>query len=204
MMNANKSSGPQPPSYTEARADNADSTQAELDSIIFKDGRIYRHNILHINYTTYDVRRAQDTVNPNTDHQDIMLLSHLQDDHDRDSSVHQYKYARVLGVYHTNVIYTGSGMLDYRARRMEFLWVRWFENVNEISVQDSWSTGQLDVLKFPDMYHEDAFGFVDPTHVVRAFHALPRFARGLRHPDEIGISECARDSKDWKMYYANR
>ncbi|KIJ59569.1 hypothetical protein HYDPIDRAFT_33097 [Hydnomerulius pinastri MD-312] len=41
-----------------------------LNQVILKNDRIYCHNLLHINYTTYDVRRVQDTVNPCTGHCD--------------------------------------------------------------------------------------------------------------------------------------
>jgi hypothetical protein len=181
----------------------------ELDSIYFKGDRMYRHNIMRINYTTYDVRRAQDTINPNTDHNTIMLLSaSAQDD---DSLSHQYVYARVLGVYHVNVIYMGPGMLDYRARRMEFLWVRWFENVDDEPVQNGWVRRQLDRLHFPPLNDESSFGFIDPSNVLRGSHVIQAFSFGLRHPDAAGISasardisKSARDSKDWRYYYVNR
>ena len=38
------------------------------------DDCIYRHKVLRINYTTYDMRRDQDSVNPQT-HPDVMLLA---------------------------------------------------------------------------------------------------------------------------------
>jgi hypothetical protein len=46
-----------------------------LDGINFKADQMYRHNMMRINYTTYNVRRAQDTINPNTNHCNVMLLS---------------------------------------------------------------------------------------------------------------------------------
>ena len=162
---------------------------------------MYQHHILWINYTTYDVRRAQDVVNPKTDRRDVMLLATDTSD---ESEAHQYRYARVLGIYHVNVIYTGRGMLDYRARRMEFLWVRWFEPIDALPVQDGWDARLLDRLRFPALDHPDAFRFVNPGHVLRAFHAIPRFLTGPRHPDGKGVSFSARDAKDWQMYFANR
>jgi len=96
-----------------------DNDPRELTGIHFKGERMYLHNIMRINYTTYDVRRAQDSINPRTNHRDIMLLSHRDDD----TPHHEYEYARVIGIYHVNVVYTGPGMLDYRARRLDFLWV---------------------------------------------------------------------------------
>jgi hypothetical protein len=52
------------------------------------DEKLYLHKTLRINYTTYDVRHSQDTLNPRT-HADIMILS--QEDQE-DSDGHPYWY----------------------------------------------------------------------------------------------------------------
>jgi hypothetical protein len=174
--------------------------KADLDKLFFKKDRMYKHNIMRINYTTYDVRRAQDTINPNTDHRDILLLSA----EDNDAPIHQYAYARVLGIYHVNVVYAGSGATGYRAQRMEFLWVRWFANIADEPVQRSWVGRQLDCLEFLPVNQENAFGFVDPASVLRGGHLMPRFAAGRQHVGGKGISVCARDSEDWCQYYVGR
>jgi hypothetical protein len=174
----------------------------ELDGIHFKGDRMYQHNILRLNYTTYDIRRAQDTINPNTDHNNVMLLS--SESEDPGSPRHQYVYARVLGIFHVNAIYTGPGMLDYNARRMEFLWVRWFANVDDEPVQNGWARAQLDRLEFPPMTDEGSFGFVDPAHILRGSHLIQAFSLGMRNENGVGISECARDVKDWRQYCVNR
>ena len=116
-------------------APEAGANTLELDGIYFKNDRMYRHNIMRINYTTYNVRHSQDNINPRTDHRDIMLLAST----DNDSEDHQFIYARVLGIFHVNVIYTGPGMIDYHAHRMEFLWVRWYDNLDDVPVQIYWS-----------------------------------------------------------------
>jgi hypothetical protein len=193
------SNSPTSSSYSQSDSNPADSA-AELNGIHFKGDRMYRHNIFRLNYTTYDVRRAQDTINPNTDHSNIMLLS----SEDASSPHHQYIYAHVLGIYHVNIIYTGPGMLDYRARRMEFLWVRWFANRDNEPVQNGWARAQLDRLEYPPMNDEESFGFVDPAHVLRGSHLIQTFVLGMRDADGADISECARDSKDWHQYYVNR
>ncbi|RDB25667.1 hypothetical protein Hypma_006970 [Hypsizygus marmoreus] len=68
-----------------------------LDSslLYIKKDVMYCHKVMRINYTTYDVRRTQDTVNPNTEHRDIMLLSQdaLPVTPASDSETHQYRYA---------------------------------------------------------------------------------------------------------------
>ena len=175
------------------------SSVPELDKLFFKNDCLYKHNVMRINYTTYDVRRAQDIINPNTDHQDVMLLQHV----DSDLADHQYVYARVLGIYHVNVIYTGGSLPDYKAQRMEFLWVRWFTNVTDEPVHRGWERQQLDHLQLLPVNYDGAFGFVDPTNVLRGAHLIPRFVEGKQHPEGKGISKCAQDSKDWCQYCVN-
>ena len=109
-----------------------------LNQVVFKGDHIYQHHLCHINYTTYDVRCAQDTINPHTDHCDIMLLATLE-------STHPFLYACVLGIFHTNIIYTGPGSKDYFPRCLEFLWVCWFEVMD---VPAGWEHTALDSLRF--------------------------------------------------------
>lgn len=171
---------------------------------------MYSHRIVRFNYTTYDVRRAQDVVNPGTPHCNIMLLKTHTDDSPDDpepepeeaQDTHPFLYARVIGIYHVNVIYTGPGMVNYNPTRFDFLWVRWYTHV-----PSSRSPYRLDQLKFPPMSGqlEDAFGFVDPADVLRSCHIIPAFCHGpCREDGEEGISEWARDSEDAKAYYVGR
>ncbi|EGO18986.1 hypothetical protein SERLADRAFT_443529 [Serpula lacrymans var. lacrymans S7.9] len=167
--------------------------------IIFHNNRIYHHNIIRLNYTTYDIRRAQDVVNINTSHNSIMMLSDRTID-----SGHLFLYARVLGIYHANVIYAGPGSYDYQAHRMEFLWVRWYEPLRDSDCNTGWHRRQLDSFQFLPTDHQDAFGFVDPADILRICHVIPRFSEGPLHPHRIGTSLSAKDSADWKTYYVNR
>ena len=131
---------------------------------------------------------------------DIMVLSAQ----DPDSSHHEFDYARVIGIFHVNVIYTGPGMVDYRSRRLDFLWVRWFENLDDVPASKGWETGQLDTLRFLPMSDDDAFGFLDPSQVLRASHLIQSFVADRRHMDGRGISECAKNTQDWHQYLVNR
>jgi hypothetical protein len=161
---------------------------------------MYKHRLMRINYTTYDVRRSQDVVNPFTSRCNVMVLADSGDD--ESSANHIFKYARVLGIYHVNVIYVGPGMVDYQPHRLEFLWVRWYEQVDVLL--SGWATLKLDRLKFPPIVSDDAFGFLDPSDILRASHIIPSFARGQIRDDGRGLSICARDSSDWHAYYVDR
>jgi hypothetical protein len=178
----------------------SETGQTARDSVLFKNDRIYRHQLVRFNYTTYDVRRSQDVVNPNTSHRDIMLLAN-PDDLEGNAN-HPFLYARVVGIFHANVIYTGPGMLDHFPRKLDFLWVRWFQYCGSSSV--IWKDCRLDCVRFPPTASDGAFGFVDPRDVLRGCHIMPRFAKGKVHSDGIGLSRCAADSNDWIYYYVNR
>lgn len=157
------------------------------------------HKLVRFNFTTYDVRRAQDVINPATSHCNIMMLATASDG--QANLKHPFCYARVIGIYHVNVIYTGPGMLDYTPRRLDFLWVRWYRVDDEVN---GWDTCSLDRLSFPPMANDDAFSFVDPANILRCCHIIPAFAKGKRQLDGVGLSRCARDSQDFHGYFANR
>lgn len=119
-----------------------------------------------------------------------------------DESAHPYLYARIIGIFHANVIYTGTLPVDYRPRKLDFLWVRWFER--DDSGPSGWTNSTLDRLRFPPMADEGSFSFLDPADVLRAAHVVPAFAAGARYPEGEGLSNCAMDSKDWNSYYVMR
>jgi hypothetical protein len=177
-----------------------DQTNCSPTSVLIKHDRLYSHNIMRINYTTYDVRRRQDTVSPSTSHCNVMVLAN-RDDH-QGLNFHPFRYARVLGIYHANVVYVGPGMTGYEPRRMEFLWVRWYHL--EPTNSTGWSAHKLDRIRFPPIAEDDSFGFIDPSDVLRSCHIIPAFACKKVHEDNKGLSRCARDLLDWVSYYVNR
>ncbi|ETW86490.1 hypothetical protein HETIRDRAFT_166004 [Heterobasidion irregulare TC 32-1] len=85
---------------------------------------MYEHNVLWINYTSYDVCQLQDSINPRT-HPDIMILSH---DSDAGPNTHFYPYwyARVLGIFHVMARYIGLKSQSSEMQHVDFLWVRWY------------------------------------------------------------------------------
>lgn len=169
-------------------------------SVLFKQDRIFEHNIMRINYTTYDVRRAQDVLHTSSSQCNIMVLNPDNSNQNQRSS-HPFRYARALGVYHANVIYVGQGMVDYQPRRMEFLWVRWYRTTGSNS---GWEDETLDRVQFLPMADDNAFDFIDPSDVLRGCHIVPRFSNGRTHLDGKGLSRCARDTSDFLQYYVNR
>lgn len=146
----------------------------------------------------YDVRRAQDVINPRTSHCNVMVLHATND---VEHLGHKFIYGKVLGIYHVNVIYKGSGMVSYTPIRMEFLWVCWYKPTVQVS---SWETSTLDRVRFPLMTHQDSFDFLDPSDVLRGCHIIPSFQKGKKYPEGSGTSGCAGDINDWHEYFVNR
>jgi len=162
---------------------------------------MYQHTILWVNYTTYDVRWAQDTINPKTDHCDILLLS--QTECGRNMTIHKFQYAQVLGIYHVNFIYNEPTTHQYQTHWMDFLWVRYFE-VIQPNVS-GWSTSLLDQLQFHLLDSANAFGFVDPAQVLQECHIIPKFSlRKWSRDNIVVVSVQANSAQDWVRYYTNR
>lgn len=105
--------------------DLAINTGDNWTDIVFKNERFYSHKTMRIYYTSYDVRRGEDTIHIGTSKSNIMALNpdFLPEDLELE---HPYWYAHVIGIYHANVVYIGKGNSDYRPRRFDFLWVRWY------------------------------------------------------------------------------
>lgn len=171
-----------------------------MDQLYFHSDRLYQHNVLNINYTSYDVRRQTDIVNPKTTRRDVMCLRTLDED-ERPSTAHHFIHARVLGAYHVNVVYKGRGASDLRKRRFDLLFVRWFEFCDKESQQKS-----LDRLRLVPLTRPNAVGFLDPSLVLRASHIVPRYSLGLLYPDGTQriVSKFAKDGDDWREYLINR
>lgn len=133
----------------------------------------------------------------------MILDNHNCDDgqHSNSNSIHPFLYAQILGIYHGNVIYIGEGMNDYQSRRMEFLWVRRYQCT---APNAGWLTQKLDRVQFLPMADDNTFCFIDPSDILRGSHIIPAFSQGKRHLDGIGLSHCARDANDYKVYYINR
>lgn len=146
------------------------------------------------------MRRDQDSINPRT-HPDIMVLA-------QDSAAHPYWYARVIGVFHADIVYKDPRTGKSEHHRMEFLWVRWFGR--EFSPNSTFSNQRPPMLSFvkPGSSEKEAFGFIDPADIIRAVHIIPAYAYGTttEYLGHSSIRQCLNDEgedKDYKHYYVN-
>jgi hypothetical protein len=150
---------------------------------------------MRVNYTTYDVRRDQDSLNPRT-HSDVMVLSQEE--------THPYWYARILGVFHARVLHTGSRAVNRSLQHIEFLWVRWFGT--EPHYKAGFHVARLPMIGFIPDTDPQAFGFLDPSYVIRGCHIIPDFKNGrtstlLRTTKTAGRPLGEVD--DWTNFYVN-
>jgi hypothetical protein len=165
-------------------------------SVVFVNNRIFSHKIMKIYFTSYDVRLGQDLVHVDTPQSNIMVLN-------PGSTAHPFRYAKVLGIFHADVCYLGplkDGRRDLCPRRVDFLWVRWYK----VLPRDENHPLALDRVAFHPINSEEAFGFVDPTEVIRAVHLIPQFAEGMLRTDGSLSSAWANDEHPWKYFYINR
>lgn len=150
---------------------------------------------MRVNYTTYDVRRGQDSLNARN-LPDVMTLAH------QENSPHPFDYARIIGIFHVDIIHNvpGASLVPVS---VELLWVRRFR------VDDSFSAGfkkkRLHRVEFVDAGDPEAFGFLHPDEVIRAAHLIPAFhyqgTVEFLHGESLARSPGETD--DYRYFYIN-
>lgn len=141
-----------------------------------------------------------------------MLVSGVEPDSDGSSSHHGYEYARVVKIFHVNVRLADSQMSAFECVDVLFVW--WFRV--DHSAPGGFKARRLYRLEFqaPTDDGDLAFGFVDPSDVVRASHIIPAFAHGcteellgpsLAHnvagqPQDLGEHG---ENMDFRYHYVN-
>ncbi|EIW52144.1 uncharacterized protein TRAVEDRAFT_24454 [Trametes versicolor FP-101664 SS1] len=183
------------------------SGDAEQPRVLIVNNRIFWHQVLRVNYTTYDRRRTQDSVNPRT-HPDILLLA-------PSTETHKFWYARVIKIFHVNIhpMQAGKGG---EPERLDVLFVRWFQLDN--TAPGGFAKKRFHRLTFVPQdaaaqpADTDAFGFVDPADVVRGVHLIPAFLDGrtkdLLSPSlargVVGRSDISgEEDTDFRFHYVN-
>ena len=177
---------------------------AERMDVCIKDYRLYEHKRLTLNYTTYDLRRKQETVSATKSASDIMLLS--RDSDEATKSISPFWYARVIGMFHVDARLRSQ--LHSPFKRVDFLWVRWFGRSADEPFGDD--VCRLERVRF--VSEDDGspkFGLVDPSRIVRAVHLVPAFRHGkteeLLPPSYLArIKDTGNISSDWESFYVNK
>ncbi len=116
--------------------------------------------ILVNNYTTYDLRRAQDSLNPHM-HANVMVTA--QED-PKERNGHLYWYARIVRVFHAYIQHVGPLSKNQEPQRVEFLWVCWFGR--DMTAPAGFRPRQLHRIGFVDGNDPFVFGFLDSSQVI--------------------------------------
>lgn len=155
---------------------------------------MYIHKRMLVNYTTYDMRRDQDSLNPSS-HSDIMVLA-------PPGSSHPYLYGHVLAIFHVNAYLAGRGNDEPVCIHM--LWIRWYNL--DTTVPWGLDTCELPRLEFAPL-DDNPFGFISPDQVLRAAHIIPAFHHRRTDAALPGYSVArsedvdGADDEDWRYYY---
>jgi hypothetical protein len=125
---------------------------------------------------------------------------------DDDAKFHPYWYARVIGVFHAMVCFNSPRAKAREMQRIEFLWVRWYGiDFDSDTIKSAFEAKRMYQVGFLDGDSDEAFGFINPSDVLRAVHLIPSFVNGYR--SEIRISPLARrpeeNNQDYIRYYIN-
>jgi hypothetical protein len=92
-----------------------------------------------------------------------------------DPESHPHWYARIIGIFHVRVLHTGPAATNRSVQNMQFLWVRWFGI--EPGHRSGFKVGRLPRIRFVPDSDDQAFGFLDPSLVIRGCHLIPAFAQ---------------------------
>lgn len=88
---------------------------------------------------------------------------------------HPFAYARILGIFHADVILNISGASNVPVA-LDFLWIR---RSRLIRIGHSgFRRKRLHRVEFLPDSDPNAYGFLNPDEVIRAFHLIPAFAHG--------------------------
>jgi len=177
--------------------DESPFTDDECRQLIFVNNQIYGHKVIHINYMTYDLHRAQDLLNLRT-HPDFMMFSH--DDNGDDPF--SYWFGWIIRDFHTKVNYMGPNLELIQGEKFDFLFAWWYGQ----DMIGGWCSKHLHRISFVPGNDSSAFGFLDPQEVIQAVHLIPTF-HYRKTSNSLPCSPTAQweeeKDKDWEYYYVS-
>lgn len=178
----------------------AEFSDEERHKVNFANERIYCHKVMRVNYTTYDVRRGQDSLSSRK-RSDIMMLA--PEKVNGEPSSHPFEYARIIGIFHVDVLHQVPGESKLTTTSIEIIWVRRFR------IDTTYAAGfkrkRLHRLEFLPSSNHDAFGFVHPDEIIRGAHLIPAFYHGGTGQFLSGVSLARNEDEedDYRYFYVN-
>ena len=114
---------------------------------------------------------------------------------------HPFTYARVIGVFHVDVVHNVPGASTV-PQSIPFLWVRRFRLDRRF--KGGFKRKRLHRIEFLPDSDPASFGFVNPDEVIRGAHLIPAFAHGPT--ERVPYTSLARrkdEFDDWAYHYVN-
>lgn len=180
----------------------AEFSEQERRKVIFANERIYRHKIMRVNYTTYDVRRGQDSLSSRT-RSDIMMLARETDGNESLPPPHPFEYARIIGIFHVDIVHQIAEENTSTTTSIEIIWVRRFRI--DATYAAGFKKKRLHRLEFLPSSDPEAFGFVHPDEIIRGAHLIPAFHYGGTNQFLSGVSIARNEDEndDYRYFYVN-
>ena len=151
-------------------------------------------------YTSYNMQQLQDTMNPYSEHCDVMVLTN---DEPGTLESHPSWYACIIGIFHANIFHiepksTSPG----DTHMMNFLWVHGFGHDTEYCSR--FKAHHLPHIRFFIENEDCGFRFLDPNDIIQATHFMPAFSQGCSW-DFLGhtIAHNQKDEEEWLRYYVS-
>lgn len=168
----------------------------DFATIVIEGNCLYTHQVIRVNYTTYDNRREQDVINPRSRPHAMVLAKNSDNEH-------PYWYAEVLSIFHLRVRHLGQQSKSTEVRRIDAAFVRWLD-LDE-KCKGGWKAQRLQRIGYLDS-NADAFGFLNPNLIIRGVHLIPAFDAGATEnylkPSKLGRPYAPKDDHtDWLYYY---
>ena len=182
------------------QGDDAPYTDEEHTTLKFVNNCLYLHKVLCINYTSYDMKQEQDSLNPCT-HANIMML--LYNDN---SNRHSYWYVHIIGLFH--VIFCHPSSIN--PLKFDVVQVCWYGKDPDSRYHSGWRTHCLPQVGFVEYTKDDssspAFGFVNPEHIIQGVHLIPAFHHGVTNkllPPWNSSHLPSEGDVDFNFFYVN-
>ncbi|KAG7089149.1 hypothetical protein E1B28_010855 [Marasmius oreades] len=170
----------------------------QRNSIEIIGNKIYEAKTMRINYTTYNVQRGSDLIKSQTDNSFIMVHSPNTEE------THPFWYARVIGIFHAQILRRDREHASQKPQHMEFLWLQW------LGMEPGYRSGRH-LARLPKVgfvpEDDEAFGFLEPDAVIQASHLIPQFSMG-RGNDLLSTTDptaaCTQDEHgNWLNFYVD-
>ena len=130
------------------------------ESVFIKDDTLYEHPLLTIGYTTYHVKRDKDLIHPNFGNQAVLVYSPTSQDSE------PWLYTHCCCVPRPGV------HQDEPRTKTAQVWMQ--RDMSQLKGPNASQFARVSFIPHSGTPGE-AFGFIDPSHVICGCHLIPVF-----------------------------